>query len=472
MARSKGLGSLAGKTSKSLGLDRIDRPNAKRVKGIYPSGDDAGVYGGRAYPTILEQYNRESDYTRWRTGQQYYQGIGQQFSDLQYGAAARIYTETGTREITTITTKFPSKTSNDFSWVSARRMRGDVCSLVPFTIDMARLDQNPADPSQDRLIVNARALFLRDQFQPAHCQLMVGDQLEDGFISRTRQSPLQGLAGSIALTLVAIDADEQTLSFDLSRPYGRVATPQGNMRWTKLSYNPADPYLFEFGRHLGTANRFYCTCPDYCGAMLANSQAQKFSSAGRRFPLPPASRTIRGDYEREMIGFEKRWRDLPLRIDERRECKHIHCLRWQNREPWREPNDEPLDSNEGLIGAGVRKVNTDPIGNEVFNAYYANRDLDWNNIVQAAAGAIGYNMSPVGDMSQRTTRPQLWILDRAPEPEHVRMNDMWLKRGTKQIQIANRDGEWDFFVTDRAGNRLPIVRFVDTRELEPPAESN
>ena len=471
MARSKGLGSLAGKTSKSLGLDRIDRPNAKRVKGIYPTGDDAGVYGGRAYPTILEQYNRDSDYSRWRSGQQYFQGIGQQFADLEYGAIARIYTAEGTREISTITTKFPSKTSNDFSWVSAKRARGDVLSLLPFVFEMARLDQNPADPSQDRLVVNAKALFARDQFQPAHCQLMVGDQLEDGFVSRTGEPPLQGLAGSIALTLVEIDEEEQTLSFDLSRPFGRVATPQGNIKWTKLQYNPADPYLFEFGRHLGTANRFYCTCPDYSGAMLANIQTDKFSSTGRRFPLPPASRRIRGDYEAEMVGFEKRWRDLPLRIDERRECKHIHCLRWQNKEPWREPNDEPLESNEGLIHTG-RSVGVDPVGNPIFSSYYANRDLDWNNIVQAAAGAIGYNMSPVGDMSQRTNRPQLWILDREPEPEHVRMNDMWLRRATKQIQIANRDGEWDFFVTTRAGIRLPIVRFADAAEISVPTEPN
>ena len=459
MARSKGLGSLAGKTAKSLGLDRVDRPNARRVKGIYPRGEDAGVYGGRVYPTILEQYNRESDYTRWRAGQQYFHGIGQQFSDIQTRAVANVYAEDGLRQITSITTKFPSRTSNDFSWVAGRRQRGDVVSRVPFTFQMARLDQNPSDPSQDRLVVDAKTMFGADQFQVAHCQLMVGDQLEDSFENASGDTPQEGLNGTLALTLVAIDEDEQTLSFDLSKPFARVATPQGNIRWTKLPYDPADPYVFQFGRHLGTSYKFYCTCPDFAGAMLANTQAEKFGSRGRRFPLPPASRQLRGDYEAEMIGFEKRWRDLPLRSDERRECKHIHCLRWQLKEPWREPNDEPLDAREGMVHAG-NTVKTNPVGDRDFDAYYRNRDLDWNNVVQAACGTMGYNMSPVGSMDQRTARPQLWILERAPRPEHVRMNDIWLRRGTKEIQIAGREGEWGFFVTDRAGNQRPLFSFM------------
>lgn len=459
MAKSKGLGSLAGKTSKGLKLDRIDRPNAKRVKGLQPTGEEAGRYGSTRYPTVIEQYNRDSDYSRYRAGQQYFHGIGQQLTDVETDALARIYSGDRIRQINAITTKFPSKTSNDNSWITGRRQRGDVISRVPFTFEMARLDQNGDDPSQDRLVVNAKALFARDQFQAGHCQLVVGDQYEDSFIDARGTDPQEGLAGSIALTLVEIDEDEQTLSFDLSRPYGRVATAQGNIKWTKLPYVQSDPYVFRFGRHLGNAYKFYCTCPDFAGALSANIQnTGRFNSQGRRFPLPPASRTLRGEYESEMIGFEKRWRDLPLRSDERRECKHIHCLRWQLGEPWREPNDEPLGSSEGLIHAG-KSVEVNPFNESGFSAYFRNRELDWLSVVQAATGVMGFNMSPVGPMALRTDRPQLWNLERAPEPEHVRPNDIWIRRGSKEIRIANAEKEWSMRVTDRQGNQFPLFGF-------------
>ena len=462
----KGLGSLSGKTSKGLGLDRVDKPNAKRVKGLYPTGDDAGRYGTARYPTVLEQYNYESDYARYRAGQQYFSGIGSSFSDIQSGVIARMWTSVGIRQVSAVFSKFPSKTSNDFSWVSGRRLRGDVLSARPLEFEMMRLEQDSSDPAQHRLIVDAKRLFTREQFEPGSLQLLIGDQYEDSFTDKEVEDPSLGLNGSLALTLVAINEEEQTLSFDLSRPYGRVTTPEGNIKWTKLTYSQSDPYVFQVGRYLGSSTKYYCTCPDFQGKLLANTATTAFNSTGRRFPLPPASRKIQGDYEQELVGFEKSWRDMPVRADERRECKHIHCVRWQEGNPWREPNDVPLDGNEGLIHGGNRQVATDPIGNRTFDSYFRNNTIDLNNIAQVACGVMGYNMSPRGDMAQRTDRPQLWLLENAPEPEHVRTNDIWLKRGTMQLQMAGRDGEWSPFVTLRDGTQLPIFNFTTPKSVE------
>ena len=456
MAKSKGLGSLAGKTSKGLGLDRVDRPNAKRVKGIQPTGADAGQYGTTRYPTVIEQYNRDSDYSRYRAGQQYFHGIGQPLTDIQTPAAAKLYGGEDLVTVHTVTIKFPSRSSNDASWMTAIRRRGDVVSKVPFTFEMARLDQDSSDPAEHRLVVKADEMFSENCLKPGHCQLSIGDQIEDSFIDAQGGDPQTGLAGSVALTLVEIDENEKTLSFDLSRPFGRVATEQGNIKWTKLPYVQSDPYMFAFGRHLGNSNKFYCTCPDFSGAMAANIQkADRFGSTGRRFPLPPASRRLRGEYEQELVGYEKRWRDLPMRSDERKECKHIHCCRWIAGEPWREPTDSPVGANEGMIHAG-KSVETDPWKVDGFRSYFRDRELDWLNIVQASCGAMGYNMSPVGSMDRRTDRPQVWILEEPPLPDHVRENDIWIPPGSKQVQIANAAKEWSFFLTDSSGRQVPL----------------
>ena len=68
----KGLGSL----SQGFGLKPITKGiGTNRAKGLYPTkGQGLGLYGTAQFPTILEAYNRESDYKRWQLGQAYYFG--------------------------------------------------------------------------------------------------------------------------------------------------------------------------------------------------------------------------------------------------------------------------------------------------------------------------------------------------------------------------------------------------------------
>ena len=467
-ASRKGLGSVSGKTTKSLALDRVDRPNAKRVKGIYPKGEDAGRFGGTRYATVLEQYNRQSDYARWRHGQQFFHGIGHSSSDRVIGVRSRFMLGDRLHVAQTILTMFPSSSSADHSWTTARRIRGSVVSATPFDVNRATLDLNPSDPSQDRLIYRVADEFSDDQMLMKHLQLLVGDQIEDSFTGPDPADRVGEAVGSTALTLVGVDPEEKTLVFDLSKPQGRVLTNGDKIRWARLQYNPGNPWdtIWKPGNHIGTSIHFHCNCPDFSKSMTANTQSTEFGSSGRRFPLPPASRRIRGDYEAEMAGFMKKWGDLSIRADERQECKHIHCLRWQTRTPWYEPNDMPLDMRSDRIHAGADQVRGDAF-DKMISQYYRNAAIDWSGVVASTCGALGFNTSPTGDMSRRADRPILWQLDHRPEPEHCRQNDYWLERGTKKLWLYMAEAdEWVNELTDEEGNPVPIVDYMEKEETK------
>ena len=69
--------------------------------------------------------------------------------------------------------------------------------------------------------------------------------------------------------------------------------------------------------------------------------------------------------------------------------------------------------------------------------------IDWSGVIAATCGALGFNISPIGDMARRTDRPILWQLRHKPETEHCRQNDYWLERGTKKLRLyMAADDEW------------------------------
>ena len=461
----KGLGSVSGKTCKGLGLDKMDRPNSQRVKGINPKGDDAGKFGGARFPTVIEQYNRDSDYSRWRHGQQYSQGVGKSYADHSIALKARFLLGNQVHISRSVLSLFPSKTSADFSWVAARRIRGSVVSKIPFERSRITLSQNPQNPSEDRLIFRISEEFTEDEMLMKHLQLLIGDQIEDSFSGPRYEDRIGDANGSTALTLLDVDAESKTLIFDLSKPQGRVLS-NGKLRWARLAYDPADPFIWREGLHLGTAIRYYCGCPDFSGTLTANTQSTDFDSTGRRFPVPSAQRTVGGEYEKEMVGFQKKWRDLPERSDQRRECKHIHCMRWTTKTPWFEPSDIPVGGQEEMIHAGSDIQKGDAFSEDAAK-YQRNRVVDWQQTAQAACGAMGFSLDVAGDMANRTDRPQLWILKDAPMPEHCRQNDYWLERGTKNLSVYMAEGGgWVNTLKDEDGSDQPIISYGSEAELK------
>lgn len=455
----RGLGSVGGKTTKGLSLNPVSRSTEKKTKGIYPSGDDAGRFGSTRYGTVLENYNRESDYARWRHGQQYYIGVGSSFAERTIAVRSHFLLGEEFFQAQVVLSLFPSKSSSDSSWTTARRSRGHVVSRAPFDRSRAYIDGN-------RLIYQVVDEFIEDELLHKHLRLLVGDQIEDSFEGSAARNKIAQAPGSIALTLLEIDPDEKILVFDLTKPQGRVLV-NDRLRWNKLDYDPSDPWktIWRPGNFLGTSLRFYCNCPDFSKSMTANTQSTKFDSSGRRFPLPPASRRIRGDYESEMAGYMKRWGDLPVRADERRDCKHTHCMRWDADTPWLEPNDMPLGMQEDRIHAGADMVRGDAFSKTTAD-YQRNAAIDWSGVISATCGALGFNISPVGDMNNRFDRPILWNLDRQPESEHCRQNDYWLERGTKRLRLYMAEAdEWVSEVMID-GYSEPIVSYIEKDELK------
>lgn len=455
----RGLGSVGGKTTKGLSLNPVNRSFEKKTKGIYPSGDDAGRFGSTRYETVLENYNRESDYARWRHGQQYYIGVGSSFAERTIGVRAHFLIGPNMHQAQTVLSLFPSKSSSDSSWTTARRIRGSIVSHSPFERSRAHIDGN-------RLIYQVVDEFLEDEMMHRHLQLLVGDQIEDSFQGRELGDRISEAVGSIALTLVEVDVEEKLLVFDLTKPQGRVMV-NGHLRWAKLDYDPSDPWktIWRPGNYLGTSFRFYCNCPDFSKSISANTQSTKFDSTGRRFPLPAAARRIGGDYEREMAGYLKRWGDLSIRADERRDCKHTHCMRWDADTPWIEPNDMPLGMQEDRIHDGADVVRDDAFSKTIAD-YQRNAIIDWSGVISATCGALGFNIAPVGDMNNRFDRPILWNLDRQPESEHSRQNDYWLERGTKRLRLYMAEAdEWVSEVM-LDGYSEPIISYIEKEEMK------
>ena len=74
----KGLGSM----SNGFGLQPVTRGLAPRAKGLYPTKTTgAGEYGTITFPTVIENYNRTTDYKRWQLGQAYFFGTGRSWDD-------------------------------------------------------------------------------------------------------------------------------------------------------------------------------------------------------------------------------------------------------------------------------------------------------------------------------------------------------------------------------------------------------
>jgi len=166
-----------------------------------------------------------------------------------------------------------------------------------------------------------------------------------------------------------------------------------------------------------------------------------------------------------MAGYLKRWGDLSIRADERRDCKHTHCLRWDADAPWLEPNDMPLGMQEDRIHAGKDVIRDDAFS-KTMGQYQRNAIIDWSGVISATCGALGFNIAPVGDMANRFDRPILWNLDRRPESEHCRQNDYWLERGTKKLWLYMAEAdEWvNEVMVD--GFSEPIVSYIEKEELK------
>ena len=78
-----------GRMDQGFGLGSVEGLPPKAA-GLYPTkGKGLGEYGTVKFPSILEAYNRDSDFKRWKLGMDYYFGSGRTWGDYQILSLAR-----------------------------------------------------------------------------------------------------------------------------------------------------------------------------------------------------------------------------------------------------------------------------------------------------------------------------------------------------------------------------------------------
>ena len=475
----KGLG---GNPGRKFGFPSMSRPLKEKAKGIYPDASTgAGEYGSVVFSTITEAYNRESDYKRWKLGQEYYFGKGRSWGDQQLNILARFLNGTanfsdeinqrGSREVVTI---FPSPNSPEKAWYVATRVRGSFLLPQPITAARVTLNQADPDPANHTLVLDVSGIYNADQL--AIYNVCIGDQFEDSATGPNFPDDLvEKDAGSVALTLIAVSTTSMTMTFDLSRPHRRVEINK-KIYWKREPYDADDPevptYTFnqDGTRYLCSSFSFFCCCPDHLGGAVANlDYVDKTGSNIDTFPLPNANRSVISAWESEGVGYYRQWRTLPNRRDERRDCKHIHAQRWACGVPWYEPSDYPTAAERDLLEFMTPYERAmDP--NE-FLAYFRKKRLSWDRFILSIAESVGLVCFPGGDVRENIRPfggPMLWHDSVEPNPDWCRNNDWWLQRGTQSLLTFNQSTqEFQAFVP-KSGVDYSILSFLELDDVDVP----
>ncbi len=475
----KRLGSDPGRNLKPPSIRNPIKPKAK---GIYPDATTgAGQYGSVQFPTVVEAYNRDSDYKRWKLGQEYYFGKGRSWGDQQLNILARFLNgtanfsdeinERGSREVITV---FPSSTSSENAWYVATRVRGSFLLPQPITAARVTLNQSDPDPSNHTLVLDVSGIYNVDQL--AIYNVSIGDQFEDSAIGPNFPDDLvEKDAGSVALTLIGVSTGSMTMTFDLSRPHRRVEVNK-KIYWKREPYDPDDPeiptYTFNTDgtRYLCSSFSFFCCCPDHLGGAVANLD---FVDTKKKnldtFPLPNANRSVVSAWESEGVGYYRQWRTLAERRDERRDCKHIHAQRWACGVPWLEPNDYPTAAERDLLefmSSYERAMNPDE-----FLRYFRKRRLSWDRFILSIAESSGLICFPGGDVRQNIrpfSGPMLWHDREEPDPSWCRNNDWWLQRGTQDLKCFDQSAQEFRSTVPKSGIDYTILTFLDEDAVDAP----
>ena len=444
-------------------LGSVNKPAKQRAAGIYPSkGEGLGQYGSTTYPSVLEAYNRESDYKRWRLGQEYFFGTGRSWGDYQIHSLARFVTGAVDGTSKEITTLFPSATSPEKAWYASCRTRGSI--ILPAAIQSAAVTLNTSDPDPANHTLTYDVTGILTSAQVSVFAIFIGDQFEDSADGPNYPDDLvERDAGSVALTLIAVNPAALTLTFDLSRPAGRIER-NGRIYWDNLIYSPSAPRSFRADgtRHLCSSFKFFCCCPDHLGGALANLERPEGSQPRDLFPKPNAARSVNSAWEREGVGYYRQWRTLPRRRDERRECKHIHSIRWQCGVPWLEPDDYPVGDERTFLefqADAERRYSSEEIMD-----YFRLRQLNWDRFAMTVADAVGIILFPGGDPRDSIrpdARPLLWNDADTPLPEWCRQNDWWLERGTQTLRIFNASIQQFQDTVTISGQAFPVLQIIE-----------
>jgi hypothetical protein len=450
-------GRVGSRLDRGLGLASVERPLKTGKAGLYGGRGGRGAStGGANYPSVLEAYNRDSDYKRWLAGKRLFQGSGSSWSDVELSYLVYTFRDfgnvaNGQRNVFTL---FPSQSSPEGSWTVVNRYRGAV--ILPRAIEPQQLTLDQTlGPDRHRLILDVSSRLSSSQL--SEWESLVGDQFEDSAIeTASGVRLLDSSDGVVALTQVEVDLQGMKLVFDLSRPFmrARINPYYDYGYWKPVSYNPDAPVRWraDGSRLLCSSHRLYCSCPDFSGTRTANILGGA-SGSQELFPT-----TGRG--EESLLGYRARWRDLPRRADQRRECKHIHAVRWSLGYPFYEPSDYPVgDEQRQFFGDA-----SPSLGEEALFRYQARRQIQLDQTVIPLAASNGVvvdtrNIIPADEaVPPRPDRQSiLWTSLREPPAERARIDDWWYKRGTNELLVFDPSVQRFVDASRRTQERPPVV---------------
>jgi hypothetical protein len=470
-------GRVGPRLDKGLGLASVERPLRPSKAGLYGSQRGRGSStGGANYPSVLEAYNRDSDYKRWQAGLDYWQGSGKSWGDLQRSYLVRPFRDFGTAPGAQLMTAtlFPASGSSDGAWTVVTRQRGALILPEPLRADMVSYDLSRPRPSAHRLVVDVSGTLGEEQLQ--NWKGLIGDQFEDSatvppsgellYPPVLEANPIE----SVAYTLVEVDTNEGRLLFDLSRPYVRVRPDPLKPRafWRLLRYDGRRPipWRADGSRYLCSSHRFYCNCPDFSGSRTADL-VNGVTSSQSMFPRPSAGRSVQSAWEGQAGGYRARWRDLPERSDQRRECKHIHAVRWSLDVPFYEPSDYAV----GDDGAAFARSGKQGLTSAEIARYHSLREvtLDLFALPLADSSRVRIEAGDTVSLDENAPAqpgrlPVLWTTEREPAAHRARADDWWLQPGTQVLKVF--DPLVNRFVEARTegGLRVPVIEeLVDGR---------
>jgi len=432
---------------RGFALPRVDRPLGRAGVGSYRTSERSGGAdgtGGAVYPSILEAYNRDSDFKRWLAGKRYFQGGGPSWSDVEVSYLLRTFRDFGSLSCGQLNTftLFPSTSSPEGAWTVVNRRRGAFVLPGPIEPGDMVIDQALADPQGHRLLLDVSGRLTSAQL--AEWQVLVGDQFEDSVaVTPAGVRLMDNPDKVVAFTLVAVDLPGERLVFDVTRPFMRVRADAAFDRgyWKQVRYRADAPLRWRADgtRLLCSSHRFHCSCPDFSGTSTANIVGGGTGSQ-ELFPRPAAGRTTTGRWEESALGYRRRWRDLPRRADRRRECKHIHAVRWARGYPFYEPSDYPIGDDERQFMGDA----SPSLGSEAVSRYQGRRQIQLDQAVVPLADSNGVLIdsrdiiSPDENVPTRPDRqPILWTSLYEPSPGRARVDDWWLRKGTSELRVFN-----------------------------------
>ena len=466
--------------SRRFRLPSVSKPLKPKAKGLYPDASTgAGEYGSVQFPTIVEQYNRESDYKRWKLGQEYYFGSGRTWGDRQINILARFLNanasladEIDTRGSKEVVTIFPSSDSPEYAWYVATRVRGSF--LFPGAIESSRLTYNTSDPDPSKHTDVYDVTGLYNAQQLAIYNVCIGDPFEDSASGPNFPDDLvEKDVGSVAFTLLSVSLGSMTMTFDLSKPYRRVERNK-NIYWKREEYDPEDPdkqykWKDDGSRYLCSSFTFFCCCPDHLGGATANLDGGLNAQSIKDVPIPNANRSILSQWESQGVGYYRQWRTLPERKDQRRECKHIHAQRWACGVPWLEPDDYPTAAERDILEfASSYERSLKP---EEFSQYFRKRRLSFDRFILSIAESAGLIIFPAGDPRNNIrvgSYPMLWHDSEEPDPAWCRRNDWWLPRGTQSLKVFDPTQNTFVETIPKNGIDYTVLSYLDPDDPDVP----